>query len=95
MYTSLTLTRQNPTFILTCTLPHPQYMYTQMPNSVHCVRYLIAAQILVFHKRQEVVVKELNRAPLVAVQPNLVNYGTEILEKRQNIKILKHLVKYQ
>lgn len=94
MYPSLTLTRQNPTFILTFTLPpHPQY--TQIPNSVHCVRYLIAAQILVFHKRQEVVVKELNRAPLVAVQPNLVNYGTEILEKRQNIKILKHLVKYQ
>lgn len=88
MYTSLTLTRQNSTFTLTFTLPHPQY--TQMPNSVHCVRYLIAAQILVFHKRQEVVVKELNRAPLVAVQPNLVNYGTEILEKRQNIKILKH-----
>lgn len=57
--------------------------------------YLIAAQILVFHKRQEVVVKELNRAPLVAAQPNLVNYGTEILEKRQNIKILKHFVKYQ
>lgn len=91
MYTSLTLTRQNPTFILTFTLPpHPQY--TQIPNSVHCVMYLIAAQILVFHKRQEVVVKELNRAPLVAAQPN---YGTEILEKRQNIKILKHFVKYQ
>lgn len=94
MYTSLTLTRQNPTFILTFTLPpHPQY--TQIPNSVRCVMYLIAAQILVFHKRQEVVVKELNRAPLVAAQPNLVNYGTEILEKRQNIKILKHFVKYQ
>lgn len=92
MYTSLTLTRQNPTFILTFTLPPPHPQYTQIPN---CVMYLIAAQILVFHKRQEVVVKELNRPPLVAVQPNFVNYGTKILEKRQNIKNFKTLVKYQ